>query len=147
MKSMYYIVYVKYSQVKKYRENTILSAMRAHLLKEPTILSTLERFNLWALNELHVCLRFLSPQSLGQLSKAWDGKSFLDITPQPQQSLLYITVRYPNIFYVCQVWEGYIIQIKALYTCRHSYIFMCTHTYTQAIPTLHAVWDEKNNHT
>ena len=101
---------------KKYTANTALSSMRA------SILSTLEHFNQWASNEF----RCLSPQSLGQLHKTWDGNSFLAINPR---RLLHITVCYPNIFLSVSTLER-LVNTNQGFTYMHEFIHIYIHTHT-----------------
>lgn len=98
-----------------YTENTILSTMRADLLKEFTILSTVEHFNLRASNELCVLEIFIS-SALGAAEQGLGWQELPGHCPAAMSNLSYITARYPNVFCVCQAWEALLkmVQIKTL---------------------------------
>lgn len=119
-----------------HKETTIPSAIRDYLLKEFTAFSTLKHFNLWASNELYVCLIYFS-SALGAARPRFGmaGASW----PLPfshEQSLLCITVCYPNTFYVCQGWETLLcmVQITPLYNPNKGFIYMHSFIHRSTYP-------------
>lgn len=46
---------------------------------------------------------------------------------------------------LCNTTKGFLYMHQIIHIFKHTYT--CIHTYTQAILALHAVWDDKNNHT
>lgn len=128
MKTMYYIVYVKYNQVKKYTENTILSAMRARLLKESTILSTLERFNLWALNE-YTCVFEIFISSV--LGAAEQGVGWQEL-PGHYPSATAISFVYHSVlskYFLCVSSLGRLFNTNQGFIYMHAFIHIYVHTH------------------
>lgn len=148
---MYYSICQIWSAENNYIENTRLSTMRpTSKLKELTILSISEHFHLWASNDSYVWLKYLSPQPLGQLSKAQDVK-FPGHCPSTISNLFCISWCAIQVF-LCVSRLGILlnrVQIRPLYNTIKGFVYMhpITHTYKQAVLALHAVWDDKNNHT